>query len=135
LSKLESLVDLDPETGPNCYVESCPTRELLDHVFSRWGSLILGGLRVSRKRYSELRSKIGGVSEKMLAQTLRTLERDGLVVRHARPVVPPHVEYELTPLGRECAVRVAGLVGWIQSSIAEVTAAHKRYERARAKAR
>ena len=112
----------------NCYDARCPAREVLDHVFSRWGSLILGALVPGRKRYSELRGIVGGISEKMLAQTLRTLERDGLVSRESRPVVPPHVEYELTPLGRECAERVDRLVGWIQENVVTFATSQDAYD-------
>lgn len=110
MSKLDGIVG-------DCYNSHCLAREILDHVFSRWGALILGALGPGTKRYSELRATIGGISEKMLAQTLRTLERDGLIVRTSRPVVPPHVEYELTPLGRECSERINALVSWIQSRV------------------
>jgi len=113
----------------NCYDERCPAREVLDHVFSRWGGLILGALVPGRKRYSELRGIIGGISEKMLAQTLRTLERDGLIKRESRPVVPPHVEYELTPLGRECAEHVTFLVSWIQSRVTAFGSSQDAYDR------
>jgi DNA-binding HxlR family transcriptional regulator len=104
------------------------TREVLDHVFSRWGSLVLGALLERKKRYSELRDQIGGISEKMLAQTLRTLERDGLVERRSFPVVPPHVEYLLTPLGRECASRVVELVDWIESHVRSFARAQADYD-------
>ncbi len=116
----------------NCYDERCLTREVLDHVFSRWGGLLLGSLLAGRKRYSELREHVGGISEKMLAQTLRTLERDGLILRESRPVVPPHVEYELTPLGRECARRVDALVEWIQSNVTGFVSSQDAYDAARA---
>jgi DNA-binding HxlR family transcriptional regulator len=112
----------------DCFDARCPAREVLDHVFSRWGSLILGALVPGRKRYSELREIVGGISEKMLAQTLRTLERDGLILRESRPVVPPHVEYELTGIGRECAERVISLVTWIQSRVDAFEQAQDRYD-------
>ena len=74
---------------------------------------------------------IGGISEKMLAQTLRTLERDGLLLRESRPVVPPHVEYELTPLGRECAERVSALVSWIQTRVGAFETSQDAYDELR----
>ena len=82
---------------------ACPSREVLKHMTSRWGVLVLMVLETRMHRFSELRRTIGGVSERMLAQTLQWLESDGLVDRIAHDVVPPHVEYRLTPLGQEAA--------------------------------
>lgn len=90
------------------------------HVTSRRGVLVLMVLRDGMHRFSELRLKVGGVSEKMRAQTLQALERDGFVERRALPVVPPHVEYTLTPLGREVAGQVAQLGEWIEVNLPRV---------------
>lgn len=96
------------------FASDCPSRIVLDHVTSKWGVLVLVGLaEESPLRWSELRRRVQGVSEKMLAQTLRTLEADGFVSRHAYAVVPPHVEYSLTPLGGELAERLVHLMSWI----------------------
>jgi len=93
---------------------NCPSRTVLDHVTSKWGVLVLLALTESEVlRWSELRRRAQGVSEKMLAQTLRTLEADGFVVRTARPVVPPHVEYSLTDRGREVGALLHPLMSWI----------------------
>jgi DNA-binding HxlR family transcriptional regulator len=100
----------------------CPSREVLQHVTSRWGVLVLVVLRGGTHRFSELRRKIGGVSEKMLAQTLQTLEADGFLRRTAHPVVPPHVDYDLTPLGREMAQQVAEMVDWIEGNLPRLLA-------------
>ena len=94
--------------------EGCPSREVLKHVTSRWGVLVLIVLQRGTHRFSELRRGIGGVSERMLAQTLQWLEADGFVARRAYPVVPPHVEYTLTPLGEEVAEKVRLLADWIE---------------------
>lgn len=92
---------------------ACPaTRMLVEHVTSKWGVLVLLALDERTLRWSELKREIEGVSEKMLIQTLQTLEADGLVLRTARPVVPPHVEYTLTAPGREAAELLAPLVTW-----------------------
>ncbi len=91
----------------------CPTRVLLDHITSRWGVLILVGLSSGTMRWSELRRWAQGISEKMLAQTLRTLEADGLVLREQRPVIPPHVDYSLTDRGRELSVLLLPLMEWV----------------------
>jgi len=98
----------------NLFAEDCPSREVLKHVTSRWGVLIFIALREETLRFSELRRKMGGVSEKMLAQTLRWLETDGFVLRRAYPLVPPHVEYSLTPMGQEVAGKVVELADWIE---------------------
>lgn len=82
---------------PNVNEPMCPSRLVLEHVTSRWGVLVLAALLERSYRFSELRREIGGVSEKMLAQTLQTLERDGFVHRDAKPVIPPRVDYSLTP--------------------------------------
>jgi DNA-binding HxlR family transcriptional regulator len=98
----------------------CPSREILNHVCSRWGVLVLVVLLDGMHRFSELRRKIGGVSEKMLSQTLQSLEQDGFVDRKALPVVPPHVEYSLTPLGEEVAMQVNGLTTWIEQNLPRI---------------
>ena len=108
------------------YAAACPSREVLDHVTSRWGVLVLIALREEMHRFSALRRKIGGVSEKMLAQTLTTLEADGFVQRTAYPEVPPRVEYRLTPLGQEVAEQIQGLVDWLQGNLPRVLKARAR---------
>ncbi|MEW6563831.1 MAG: helix-turn-helix domain-containing protein [Pseudomonadota bacterium] len=103
------------------FAAACPSREILNHVTSRWGVLVLVALVESgTQRFSDLRRKIGGVSEKMLAQTLQQLEKDGFIHREAYPVVPPHVEYSLTPLGEEIARQVQGLVDWIEINLPRI---------------
>ncbi|PMR89109.1 winged helix-turn-helix transcriptional regulator [Xanthomonas arboricola] len=99
---------------------ACPSRTVLKHVTSQWGVLVLIALQAGTHRFGELRRKIGGVSERMLAQTLQWLEADGLVDRVAYEVVPPHVEYSLTPLGHEAAHKVAALADWIETSLPAV---------------
>ena len=91
----------------------CPSRDVLKHVTSRWGTLLLLVLLGGVHRFSELRRKIGGVSEKMLAQTLRTLEADGLVHREVTATVPPRVDYSLTALGSDLVARLLPLMDWI----------------------
>jgi len=102
------------------FAAPCPSREVLNHVSSRWGVLILIALRSGTHRFSELRRKIGGVSEKMLAQSLQALARDGFVSRVSHPVVPPFVEYSLTPMGEEVAGKVADLADWIELNLSRV---------------
>ena len=106
----------------NLFAEQCPSRELLKHVTSRWGVLILVALRDGTHRFSDLRRKMGGVSEKMLAQSLQALEQDGFINRVSYPVVPPHVEYSLTPLGEQVSDKVAALADWIEMNLPQVLA-------------
>jgi DNA-binding HxlR family transcriptional regulator len=116
-----------PPVG-NCDVVTCISRAVLTHLASKWTPLVLRQLRPGNRRYSELRVAIGGISEKMLAQTLRELERDGLISRTSFPVVPPHVVYALTPLGRDCADHVAALLGWIETHVRDLRGAQQAYD-------
>ncbi|MFD8308215.1 winged helix-turn-helix transcriptional regulator [Streptomyces sp. NPDC059690] len=112
----------------------CPHRLVLEHLTSRWGVLVLIELLDRPYRFSELRRAIGRVSEKMLTQTLQTLERDGLVHRDAKPVIPPRVDYSLTDLGREAAEQVRGLAEWTQERMGAVQEARERYDARKAAA-
>ena len=100
--------------------QACPSRDVLKHVTSRWGVLVLMALEGRTVRFSALRRGIGGVSERMLAQTLQWLEGDGFVRRVAYDVIPPHVEYSLTPLGQEVAPKVRALADWIEINLPRV---------------
>jgi DNA-binding HxlR family transcriptional regulator len=108
---------------------ACPSREVLKHLTSRWGVLVLIALRGRTRRFSELRRAIGGVSERMLAQTLQWLEHDGMVERTAFDVVPPHVEYSLTPLGQEAAQKVRALADWIETSLPQIARTWQRQKK------
>lgn len=114
--------------------EDCPSRDVLKHVTSRWGVLVLMVLETDMHRFAELRRAVGGVSERMLAQTLQWLEGDGLVQRVAHDVVPPHVEYSLTTLGRDAARRVRGLADWIELNLPKVQAFQAQRSAAQARA-
>jgi len=100
--------------------QNCPSREILKHLTSRWGVLVLIALLERDQRFSELRRTVGGVSEKMLSQTLQTLEADGFVNRFSHPVVPPHVDYSLTPIGCEVALQVRQIADWIEINIGRI---------------
>lgn len=102
------------------YSSKCPSREILNHITSTWGSLVLVLLLEQTYRFSELRKRIGGISEKMLAQTLQLLEKDGFVARKVYPVIPPKVEYSLTPLGKDVAEKVSALKDWVESNLNKV---------------
>ena len=101
-----------PGPGYDVFHTDCPARDVVDHVTSRWGIWVLISLGGGELRFFELRESIQGISEKMLAQTLRTLERDGLVHRDAQPVIPPRVDYSLTERGRALAALLLPLVEW-----------------------
>lgn len=109
----------------------CPQRIVLEHVTSRWGVLVLIALDERSYRFSELRRALGRVSEKMLTQTLQTLERDGLVHRDAKPVIPPRVDYSLTDLGREVGRQVRALAEWTERRLGDVQEARQAYDEAR----
>lgn len=100
----------------------CPSRAVMRHVTSSWGVLVLIALQGGTLRFSELRRRVNGVSERMLSQTLQQLEGDGLVDRRAYPVVPPHTDYTLTPLGGEAAGKVADLANWIEERLPQLLA-------------
>ncbi|TQM15873.1 winged helix-turn-helix transcriptional regulator [Pseudonocardia sichuanensis] len=111
---------------------ACPARTVLDHVMGKWAVLVLVALRARPLRFSALRRAVGGVSEKMLAQTLRTLEADGFVHREVAPTTPPQVTYSLTGLGHELTGHLTGLLDWIDTRLPDVQAA--RAERAAVRA-
>ncbi|MEJ8473907.1 winged helix-turn-helix transcriptional regulator [Roseibium algae] len=107
------------------FSDQCPSRQILNHLTSRWGVLVLIALLERTHRFSELRRKISGVSEKMLAQTLQALEMDGFIDRKSYPVVPPHVEYSLTPLGAEAAEKVRDFADWIELNMGRIMQASR----------
>ena len=108
---------LDQPQRGELFSVACPSRKVLQNVTSRWGVMVLVALMSGTYRFSDLRRKIGGVSEKILAQTLQSLEADGFVLRTAFPVVPPHVEYSLTRMGQEVAREVESLADWIEGNL------------------
>jgi DNA-binding HxlR family transcriptional regulator len=118
--------------APDVNAAACPSRGVLEHITSRWGVLILAALLDDTYRFSELRRAVGGVSEKMLAQTLQTLERDGFVYREAPRVIPPRVDYSLTALGEQAARQVWSLARWSEAHVADVLAARQAYDKGRA---
>jgi DNA-binding HxlR family transcriptional regulator len=110
------------------FSRACTSRQALEAVTGRWGVLTVAGLRDGAVRFNALRRRIDGVSEKMLAQTLQTLERDGMVTRVVRTAIPPHVEYSLTDLGRRVADRLVDLIDVLEDAVDEVGAAQERYD-------
>jgi len=104
----------------------CPSRTVLDDVTSKWGVLILVALSEETLRWGELRRVVEGISEKMLAQTLKTLEADGFVLRSAQPTIPPRVDYSLTGRGEELASHLLPLMEWIAGNANEILSGQKR---------
>ena len=115
-------------TNWNVYNENCPTRLVLNRIADKWTVLVVGSLISSTKRFGELRREIGGISQKMLTQTLRGLERDGLVNRKVFPIVPPKVEYSLTPLGVTLTGILEEIRIWSESNIEEIIQSQAEYD-------
>lgn len=111
---------------PNVLSGACPTREVLDLIADKWTVLVIYLLSSGTKRYGELQRTIQGISQKMLTQTLRKLEDDGLVNRTVFPEVPPRTEYELTPLGQTLREPLGALCSWAQDHMTEVEKARAR---------
>ena len=112
----------DLQFPPDVLSERCPSRRLLNDVTSKWGILVMLALQEDTMRFSILRRRIGGVSEKMLSQTLKTLETDGFVARRSFDVVPPHVEYSLTEHGMELAHHLKALALWLENASTDLLA-------------
>ena len=110
------------------YNSNCPTRQVLDRIGDKWTALIIGLLEEGPQRFSALQRNIGGISQKMLTQTLRNLERDGLVNRVLYAEVPPRVEYTLTPLGETLCTPLAVIRNWAEEHIEEISAAQAAYD-------
>ena len=113
------------------FSRACTSREALEHVTGKWSLLALSALAESPRRFGELRRRIEGVSEKMLAQSLQTLERDGWVHREVRSSIPPHVEYRLTPAGAELVPHLLALIGFVEDRMPAVRAARAAADEAR----
>ncbi len=115
---------------PDAFSGNCPVRELLDRIADKWTTLIIGmlGRGDGAVRFGELRRSVSGISQKMLTQTLRDLERDGLVTRTLYPEIPPRVEYSLTPLGRTLDEPLSALAKWAERHMPEVRSAQEAFD-------
>lgn len=118
----------EAKTAYDAFLAKCPSRRLLDRISDKWVTLVLVALRDGPLRYSQLATTIAGVSQKMLTQTLRTLERDGLVERTVTPSVPVRVDYELTPLGASLLVPLQHLKNWAEANMPSVERAQELYD-------
>jgi DNA-binding HxlR family transcriptional regulator len=111
-----------------CGTASCEIRELLDRLADKWSLLVIEVLGTGSRRFSELHREIDEISQRMLTLTLRHLERDGLLTRTVHPVVPPRVDYELTPLGQSLLAAIESLVSWTRAHQHEIAVARTRYD-------
>lgn len=110
------------------FTRDCPSRATVENVSGKWGILALVALHEGAFRFSALRRRVDGVSERMLSQTLHALERDGLVIRDVRSTIPPHVEYSLTTLGSDMAKRLKAMIDLIEGSMEEILEARREYD-------
>jgi DNA-binding HxlR family transcriptional regulator len=108
--------------------EGCQVRQILNRIADKWSLLVIALLEKRKLRFTELKKNIAGISQRMLTTTLRQLERDGVVTRRVFPVVPPRVEYELTPLGSTLHQTIQALVDWTERNQREIAAARHRYD-------
>ncbi|GAA2702620.1 winged helix-turn-helix transcriptional regulator [Actinoplanes palleronii] len=114
---------------PSVFARDCTSRGVMNNVTGRWGGLALAALHDGAFRFNALRRRVDGVSEKMLAQTLQALERDGLVHREVQATIPPRVEYTLTPLGARVATKLKELIELLEGEIDQVQSAREEYDR------
>jgi DNA-binding HxlR family transcriptional regulator len=127
-STTEERTEAGSELVFDVFRRACPSRPTLEHVTGKWGGLTLSALSSGTLRFNEVRRRVDGISEKMLSQTLRALERDGLVHRSAQPGNPPWVDYTLTEPGEAIAARLLDLIDLIQRQMPQVVAARNRYD-------
>ena len=119
---------MESEVEFDVFGAACPSRPVLEDVTGRWGALAMGALADGPMRFNELRRRVEGVSQKMLAQSLQALERDGLVNREVQSTFPLKVEYSLTPTGEVLAAKLLDLIGYLTGSMPEILAAQKTYD-------
>ncbi|SFF23315.1 DNA-binding transcriptional regulator, HxlR family [Actinoplanes philippinensis] len=119
----------DDELIPSVFARDCASRGVLADVTGRWGGLALAALHDGAFRFNALRRRVDGVSEKMLAQTLQALERDGLVRREVQATIPPRVEYSLTPLGEKVAAKFVELIELVEGEFGQIAVAQQAYDR------
>jgi DNA-binding HxlR family transcriptional regulator len=118
----------EPTLQCDVYAKSCPSRMILDRISNKWSMLILNRLREETVRFNQLRREIDGISQKVLSQTLKYLERDGLIRRQAFPTVPVTVEYSITELGRTLSDTVHVLTHWAEKNYTTIAQAQQRYD-------
>ncbi|MDV8003277.1 helix-turn-helix domain-containing protein [Rhodococcus sp. IEGM 1318] len=119
---------VDPTLEADVFARGCNSRAALQNATGRWGALALAALNESPYRFSALRRRVDGVSERMLSQTLQTLERDGLVHREVLETIPPKVEYSLTELGADVAAKITALIELLESQVPKIVASQASYD-------
>lgn len=127
--QLRSADDADPTLEADVFARNCRSRPVLQNVASRWGALALVALREGPYRFSALRRRVDGISERMLSQTLQALERDGMIHREVQQTIPPRVEYTLTDLGAQVADQLYGLIAILEDNIDTILSAQDTYHR------
>lgn len=128
VKKAREAHQVSPAKPPDPYSATCPTRMVLDRIADKWTVLVLALLDAGPMRFNQLRRCVDGLSQKMLSQTVKALERDGLITRQAFATVPVTVEYAITPLGRTLARALAPISDWAITNFAEVARARARYD-------
>lgn len=121
----------EPPSEPDPYAAGCPTRLLLDRIGDKWSVLALGLIREKPRRFNALKRDIEGLTQKMLSQTLKSMQRDGLITRTVLPTTPVSVEYAITPLGGTLVETLESLQRWARDHIGEVLGAQERYDERR----
>lgn len=112
----------------DAFLKSCASRTVLNALADKWTCLVVAALRNGPVRFGALRRRLDGISQKSLTQTLRTMERDGIVIRTHYPTIPPRVEYELSPLGDSVVTLMSGIKHWAEKHVDEIVAARERYD-------
>jgi DNA-binding HxlR family transcriptional regulator len=121
-----------PRDWPPPHPENCTARDVLDRVGDKWTAHVVALLGTGTMRFSDIRRAVEGISSRMLTVTLRSLERDGLIVRRVHPVIPPRVDYTLTELGESLLDLVRALIDWSAAHTADILAQRQRYDAAQA---
>jgi DNA-binding HxlR family transcriptional regulator len=124
---METIPDLRRYGGADAYLRTCPSRTVLDVLANKWVTLIVPALRGGPMRFGVLRRRLDGITQKSLTQSLRSLERDGLITRTVYPSIPPRVDYELTELGHSASGLLEEMRGWAETHMAEILAARERH--------
>ena len=131
LGTVIDMTEPDDDLIPSVFARDCASRTVLANVTGRWGGLALAALHDGSYRFNALRRRVDGVSEKMLAQTLQALERDGMIRRDVQTTIPPHVEYSLTDLGARVAAQLVELIELVEGEIGPIREAQDAYDRSR----
>ncbi len=125
---METTTDLREFGGADAYLRQCASRTVLEAIANKWTCLLVDALRDGPVRFGDLRRRLDGITQKSLTQTLRTMERDGMVIRTLYPTIPPRVEYELSVLGRSVLALMEGIKRWSEEHAVEIVVARDAYD-------